>query len=227
MKEEKMIDLKELLQQEFGNKVPYESVNQAAIIAARIKATKHHGGQLRNYTEKQEYLGHCQDVVASLEYAYGVTDEAIKAAWLHDTVEDTDYTLSQLQRDFGDTVAQYVWYLTNAPKFVGSRKKRMAIDNDRLIHAPRLVKEIKCADIISNCLNLAELDPEFAETYLREKDELLAEFLESEWAHEKVGHPGGKLTLLPLAIKVVDDGLDRLNAGSKKSSRSSYRSRRR
>jgi hypothetical protein len=178
-----MIELNELLKNEFGNK---------------------------------PYINHCQDVVTILQYADGVTDEAIQAAWLHDTVEDTAYTLDQVQHEFGDTVAKYVWYLTNVPKFVGRRKKRAAIDNDRLIHAPRLVKEIKCADIISNCLNIAELDTVFAETYLLEKKSLLMYFKRQIDVNKEYGYHFEHLTLLPLAIKVVEDGLNLLNNGATK-----------
>ena len=212
-----MIELNELLKNEFGNKKPYESANQVAIIEARIKATYHHSGQLRKYTEKQLYVAHCQEVVTILQYADGVTDEAIQAAWLHDTVEDTDYTLDKVQQDFGDTVAKYVWYLTNVPRFVGSRKERKSIDNDRLIDAPRLVKEIKCADIISNCLNIAELDQDFAETYLREKEALLLGFTKNQLdVNYEYGYQVDNITLLPLARNVVDDGLNLLNNGGKK-----------
>jgi (p)ppGpp synthase/HD superfamily hydrolase len=211
-----MIDLNELLKNEFGDKKPYELSNKLAIVEALLTAKHHHCGQLRKYTG-EPYITHCQDVVTILQYADGVTYEAIQAAWLHDTVEDTDYTLDRLQQEFGDTVAKYVWYLTNVPKFVGNRAKRAAIDNDRLIRAPRLVKEIKCADIISNCLNIAELDPYFAETYFREKEVLLFGFTKHQLdVNYEYGYHVENLTLLPLARKVVEDGLNLLKIGGKK-----------
>ncbi len=211
-----MIELNELLKNEFGNKKPYELSNKLAIVEALFTAKHHHCGQTRKYTG-EPYITHCQDVVTILQYAYGVTDEAIQAAWLHDTVEDTACTLDQVKNEFGDTVAKYVWYLTNVPKFVGRRKKRAAIDNDRLIHAPRLVKEIKCADIISNCLNIAELDPGFAETYLREKEALLLGFTKHQLdVNYEYGYQVDNITLLPLARNVVEDGLNLLNNGDTK-----------
>ncbi len=211
-----MNNLKELLKQSFGNKVLYESTrveNRFYCVNAKLKAKQHHAGQTRKYTG-EPYVTHCEEVVNLLRYVDGGTADAIQAAWLHDTIEDTRYTLDQLQCEFGDTVAKYVWYLTNVPKFVGDRKKRMAIDNDRLRHAPRLVKEIKCADIISNCLNIAELDPVFAKPYLREKAALLLQFKGCEWDSEReLGFVANRVSLLPLARKVVDDALDRLKVG--------------
>jgi (p)ppGpp synthase/HD superfamily hydrolase len=206
-----MIELNELLKREFGNKVLYEPTRLESRFAF-LKADSHHVGQIRKYTGEQ-YINHCEQVVSILQYADGVTDEAIQAAWLHDTVEDTDYTLSQLQRDFGDTVAKYVWYLTGTPKIAGNRKERKAIDNDKLLRAPRLVKEIKCADIISNCLNVAELDPVFAETYLLEKKSVLWSFQNQIDVNNEYCRHVEHLTLLPLARKVVEDGLNLLNNG--------------
>jgi (p)ppGpp synthase/HD superfamily hydrolase len=209
-----MIDLNELLKNEFGNKVLYEPTRVESRFAF-LKADSHHVGQIRKYTG-EPYITHCEQVVNIFLYADLVTDEAIQAAWLHDTVEDTDYTLDQLQQDFGDTVAQYVWHLTNVPKFVGNRAKRADIDNDRLLRAPRLVKEIKCADIISNCLNIAELDPDFAETYLLEKKSLLMSFQNQIDVNNEYCYHVEHLTLLPLARKVVYDGLNLLKIGGKK-----------
>jgi len=206
---------KDWLEKVIGKQQIDISKNERYIEAERL-AERCHEGQVRKYTGAP-YITHCQEVVTILSYADGVTTEAIQAAWLHDTVEDTNYTLEQVQQGFGDTVAKYVWYLTGTPKIAGNRKKRMAIDRDRLMQAPRLVKEIKCADIISNCLNIAELDPDFAETYLREKRHLLMELRQHQGDFTyQLGFVAKKLTLLPLAYKVVNDGIDRLNAGGKK-----------
>ena len=38
----------------------------------------------------------------------GMTEATLCAALLHDTVEDTDYTLGQLTRDFGEEIALLV-----------------------------------------------------------------------------------------------------------------------
>jgi (p)ppGpp synthase/HD superfamily hydrolase len=208
-----MIDVYAFLKQEFVGKKVYDPSSERSAWAQLI-AHRQHMSQARKYTG-DEYAAHCQEVVTILCYADRVTEEAAQAAWLHDTVEDTAYTLKDVEREFGDTVARYVWYLTSCPKFVGDRAKRAAIDRDRLVRAPRLVKEIKCADIISNCLNIAELDPVFARNYLREKEELLFYLDKMQWEF-KNPDKDGIIKLLPLATKVVKDGLAYLETGGAK-----------
>lgn len=58
------------------------------------------------------YIHHPEDV-ADIAIAYGGTDEEIEAALLHDTLEDTDTTFSELKNRYGLKVASIVRELTN------------------------------------------------------------------------------------------------------------------
>jgi len=100
-------------------------------------------------------------------------EAAIIAAILHDTVEDTAVSIETIQETFGDTVAEYVWYLTKPPAFVGNRAKRKALDRARLKEAPEIVRFIKVMDIWHNSTSIREFDKKFYETFREEVRDLL------------------------------------------------------
>jgi len=76
-------------------------------------AEKAHRGQLRKSGEP--YITH-PVAVAQILADLGIGSKTIAAALLHDTVEDTDYTLDMLQRDFGDEIAMLVDGVTKLDK---------------------------------------------------------------------------------------------------------------
>ncbi|HYJ74656.1 MAG TPA: RelA/SpoT family protein [Kineosporiaceae bacterium] len=76
-------------------------------------AAKAHAGQKRRSGDP--YITH-PVAVASILAELGMTPPTLAAALLHDTVEDTDYTLDQLRRDFGDEVAMLVDGVTKLDK---------------------------------------------------------------------------------------------------------------
>lgn len=55
------------------------------------------------------YIQHLQAVVDNL---VDPSDEMVAVAWLHDSVEDTEITLNDLSRYFGDTVSDAVFAIT-------------------------------------------------------------------------------------------------------------------
>ncbi len=85
----------------------------AEIERAYRTAAKAHSGQFRQSGEP--YITH-PVAVAQILAELGIGAKTIVAALLHDTVEDTDYTLEQLQSDFGDEVAMLVDGVTKLDK---------------------------------------------------------------------------------------------------------------
>ncbi|HDR8329432.1 TPA: bifunctional (p)ppGpp synthetase/guanosine-3',5'-bis(diphosphate) 3'-pyrophosphohydrolase [Bacillus cereus] len=73
------------------------------IAFALEKATELHFGQVRK-ASKYSFMEHPIAVAYTLLIA-GASEELIIAGILHDTVEDTSYTLKQLSADFGNSVA--------------------------------------------------------------------------------------------------------------------------
>src|SRR5690606_18621295 len=72
---------------------------------AYTAAEKAHSGQKRRSGEP--YITHPL-AVAQILADLGIGSKTVAAALLHDTVEDTDYTLEQLRGDFGDEIAMLV-----------------------------------------------------------------------------------------------------------------------
>lgn len=139
---------------------------------ARELATQAHAGQKRKYTG-DDYITHPAAVVAILRGAE-IDDEAtLAAAWLHDTVEDTDVTASDIVERFGVAVTSLVMWLTDCGLSVGNRATRKAYDRCRLYSAPAAAQTIKCADLIDNTSSIVEHDANFAVVYMREKALLL------------------------------------------------------
>ena len=146
-------------------------MNEAKIIHARNWATLYHKGQVRKYTG-EPYITH-PEAVGALVRAHGLSDTAVIAALLHDTVEDTSATIEDVEESFGTKVAEYVWYLTKPPGFVGNRATRKALDRDRLSHAPEEVRIIKFFDVMHNAGSIKEHDPEKWEEWRHEMSLLL------------------------------------------------------
>jgi (p)ppGpp synthase/HD superfamily hydrolase len=142
-------------------------------------ATFAHEGQYRKYTG-EEYITHPIAVADLVEeyldykgYSEEEVDTAIQIALLHDTVEDTDVTIEEIQRLFGFKVAQGVWFLTKTPSFVGNRAERKALCEERLAKAPEVIKIIKTCDMHHNSKSIEEHDPNFYELFKTETKSLL------------------------------------------------------
>ena len=76
-------------------------------------ARRCHEGQFRRSGEP--YITH-PIAVAQILADYGIGPVTLAAALLHDTVEDTDYSLAELARDFGDEIAMLVDGVTKLDK---------------------------------------------------------------------------------------------------------------
>ncbi len=138
------------------------------IVLASAYSRYKHAGQVRKYTG-EEYWTHCAWVGGFVGLITG--DAAMAAAaYLHDTVEDTDATVEEIRSIFGEDVAQMVDELTDkVPKSAGNREQRKALERQRLGSISKRSKTIKCADICSNLSSIGEHDPDFARVYFREK----------------------------------------------------------
>ncbi|MFZ2964692.1 MAG: bifunctional (p)ppGpp synthetase/guanosine-3',5'-bis(diphosphate) 3'-pyrophosphohydrolase [Rhodoglobus sp.] len=85
----------------------------ALIERAYAAAERAHSGQERKSGEP--YITH-PVAVAQILADLGIGSKTIAAALLHDTVEDTEYTLDKLQADFGDEIAMLVDGVTKLDK---------------------------------------------------------------------------------------------------------------
>lgn len=83
-------------------------------------ATILHEDQLRQGSVPFPYVSHLFAVMLIVQ-DYTSDEDTLVAALLHDTLEDTDYTLEELKNDFGGPIAEIVLSLTE-PKMKGEEK---------------------------------------------------------------------------------------------------------
>jgi (p)ppGpp synthase/HD superfamily hydrolase len=130
--------------------------------------------QVRKYTG-EPYFVHPGEVAQIVAGVPGSTPDMVAAAWLHDVVEDTGCTFTDIHMAFGIDIAALVGWLTDVSKPEdGNRAVRKAIDRAHTAEAPAEAQTIKLADLISNSRSIMAHDPAFAKTYLEEKRLLLA-----------------------------------------------------
>ncbi len=91
----------------------HPKVDTALIERAYSAAERAHRGQLRRSGEP--YITH-PVAVAQILADLGIGAKTVAAALLHDTVEDTDYTLDLVRADFGDEIAMLVDGVTKLDK---------------------------------------------------------------------------------------------------------------
>src|SRR5215216_7212773 len=94
----------------------YSLADRELVQRAYRVAEEAHREQKRHSGEP--YINHCL-AVASILADLRVPPEVVAAGLLHDTVEDTDITLNDIKRDFGNTISVLVdgvTKLTNLPR---------------------------------------------------------------------------------------------------------------
>ena len=91
----------------------HPKADTSLIVRAYEVASKAHTGQFRKSGEP--YITH-PVAVATILAELGMTSQTLAAALLHDTVEDTDYTLEDLRADFGDEITLLVDGVTKLDK---------------------------------------------------------------------------------------------------------------
>jgi (p)ppGpp synthase/HD superfamily hydrolase len=107
---------------------------------------------------KKPQIHHIQEV-ADLVWASGGTDDEIIAAWLHDSVEDTEVTLAIIESEFGENVKNIVEGLTDHDHFKNlSLQERKTLQAERLRNESASVRRVKIADQTSNIRGLT-IDP--------------------------------------------------------------------
>lgn len=130
-------------------------------------------GQKRKYTN-EPYIVHPAEVARIVAGVPGSTPDMVAAAWLHDVVEDTGCTFTDIHMAFGIEIATLVGWLTDVSRPEdGNRAYRKAIDREHSAAAPAEAQTVKVCDLLSNTKSIVAHDPAFARTYLEEKRMLL------------------------------------------------------
>lgn len=128
---------------------------QQRLIETALFASIKHKDQVRK--TGGAYISHPLSVSARLAAA-GVTDlEVLQAAMLHDTVEDTETTLGEIEEQFGATVACYVGEVTDDKSLTKDQRKRLQVEHAKTASDGAFM--IKMADAIDNLSDLLETPP--------------------------------------------------------------------
>lgn len=151
-----------------------------------------HDGQYRKNT-KIPYIAHPAAVGLILQKA-GYNEELVAAGILHDTVEDTDITLGDIKREFGNEIAEIVAGCSEPDKTL-SWEERKEHTIEYLKTAPEDIRVVACADKLHNVRAISqdvERDGELVWTRFKRGREQQA------WYYRNVIESLGKVTTFPL-----------------------------
>jgi GTP diphosphokinase / guanosine-3',5'-bis(diphosphate) 3'-diphosphatase len=139
---------------------PTAPTSAARILAAAQFAAFKHREQRRKGVGGSPYINHPLAVAGVLAIEGGVDDpDVLAAAILHDTIEDTNTTPAELERQFGPVVASIVAEVTDEKGQSKRLRKELQV-----AHARRLseqAKLVKLADKISNLRDIVGRPPDW------------------------------------------------------------------
>lgn len=177
-------------------KVNHPKADVAIIERAYAAAERAHDGQKRKSGEP--YITH-PVAVAQILADLGIGPKTLAAALLHDTVEDTEYTLDLLRKDFGDEIAMLVDGVTKLDKVKYGDSAQSETVRKMIVAMSKDIRVlvIKLADRLHNARTWGFVDTESATRKAQETLEIYAPL-----AH-RLGIQAIKLELEDLAFAVL------------------------
>lgn len=134
------------------------SADIATILRAIAFAADKHRDQRRKDADASPYINHPIELARVLASEGGISDAAVLcAAALHDTIEDTDTTAEELEREFGREIAEIVAEVTDDKDLDKAERKRLQIEH--AAHASPKAKLVKLADKICNVRDILASPP--------------------------------------------------------------------
>lgn len=145
----------------------------ALVVRAYQVARRCHEGQFRKSGEP--YITH-PIAVAQILAELGVGAITVAAALLHDTVEDTEYSLDELRSDFGDEIAMLVDGVTKLDKVRYGENAQAETVRKMVVAMSKDIRVliIKLADRLHNARTWGFMPPEKARSKARETLEIYA-----------------------------------------------------
>jgi len=139
--------------------MPRKRQDPLALIFRALAFSAHkHRDHRRKDAQASPYINHPIALANVLRNEGGVSDRTvICAALLHDTLEDTETSPEELQREFGRRICLVVLEVTDDKRLPRQERKRLQIE-----HAPglsRSAKLVKLADKICNLRDVASSPP--------------------------------------------------------------------
>ncbi len=154
-------------------RVNHPKADLALLERAYVTAERMHRDQRRKSGEP--YITHPLAVTTILA-ELGMTEPTLVASLLHDTVEDTPYTLEQVRADFGDEVARLVDGVTKLDKVKYGESAEAETIRKMIVAMSRDIRVlvIKLADRLHNMRTLRYLKQSTQERKARETLEIFA-----------------------------------------------------
>ena len=135
-----------------------EEQDLKSVLRALEFAARNHKDQRRKDENASPYINHPIALANILCNEGHVTEvDVICGALLHDTVEDTDTTAAELEREFGISISNIVEEVTDNKDLPKSERKLLQIE-----HAPNIsdaAKLVKLADKIANLRDIVVQPP--------------------------------------------------------------------
>ncbi len=135
------------------------SVDRWQLLFRALSFAAHkHAQQKRKGRSEIPYLNHCIRVADYLAQVACIDDaEILAAALLHDTIEDTDTAVEELEQEFGPMVAAMVMEVTDDKQLPKQRRKQLQVD--RAPHKSYGAAQIKLADKLANVIDVVDDPP--------------------------------------------------------------------
>ena len=129
------------------------------LIRAAAFAAHKHRDQRRKDAAATPYINHPLTLALVLSVEGGVSDvETLCGALLHDTIEDTETTPEELEREFGARIRSIVEEVTDDKALPKADRKRLQIEHAANIS--RKAQLVKLADKIANLRDVAHSPPD-------------------------------------------------------------------
>ncbi|WP_432570353.1 RelA/SpoT family protein [Kineococcus sp. SYSU DK005] len=154
-------------------RVTHPKADLSVVERAFDRAENAHDGQRRKSGDP--YITH-PVAVATILAELGMTPSTLAAALLHDTVEDTDYSLADLRREFGDEIAQLVDGVTKLDKVTYGEAAQSETVRKMIVAMAKDIRVlvIKLADRLHNARTWRYVPAASAEKKARETLEIYA-----------------------------------------------------
>lgn len=149
------------------------------MIPAQDFATQKHSSQTRR--DGTPYIAHPERVAGHVRRVKGNSkniDNIEAAAWLHDTLEDTETSYDEIADTYGDNVANMVQELTSDKDEI-SRVGKTEYLKQKLKGMTNYALIVKLADRLDNVSDLVTADPQWAQKYAQQTQDIL-EYLVDE-----------------------------------------------
>ena len=128
------------------------------LLKAIAFAADKHRNQRRKDADASPYINHPIALANTLANEGGIANQdALCAAILHDTIEDTETTKEELVEHFGQKIADIVMEVTDDKNLPKAERKLLQIEH--AAHASHEARLVKLADKISNLRDMLSSPP--------------------------------------------------------------------